>query len=311
MEELGHKLKRAREERGVSLRDIAARTKISITALEALERSEFHRLPGGIFSRAVVRAYATEVGLDPDTTVENFLAYARKYEREAAERVAAARPGITRDDREFLERQRRAIRILRLAAVLLAVGAIGLLVWQVRRIWAPIEGADPAAASTEIASAPPPLPPPSTAAPPLTESPATAPGSPPGPEATPPPAARNAAEVARPEPETTPAAVVPVPAAADVAAALPTPVAPPLVVALTALADCLITVERDGGPAESQILRAGGRLRLDAERDVALTVADAGAVTWTINGRTAKPLGRAGAEVRVRITPANAAEFLP
>jgi len=50
----------------MSLRQIATSTKISMGVLEALERDDFSHLPGGIFSRAFVRAYATEVGLDRD-----------------------------------------------------------------------------------------------------------------------------------------------------------------------------------------------------------------------------------------------------
>ena len=72
--DFGSKMKRAREERGVSLRQIAEVTKISVTALEALERDDISRLPGGLFSRSFVRAYAIEIGLDPDQTVREFLA---------------------------------------------------------------------------------------------------------------------------------------------------------------------------------------------------------------------------------------------
>ncbi|MGH9372072.1 MAG: helix-turn-helix domain-containing protein [Vicinamibacterales bacterium] len=74
MSDLGTKLRTARERRGVSLRDIAARTKISVIALESLERNDPTRLPGGIFARSIVRSYASEVGLDPDTTVAEFIA---------------------------------------------------------------------------------------------------------------------------------------------------------------------------------------------------------------------------------------------
>ena len=72
--DFGAKMKRAREEHGVSLRHIAEVTKISVTALEALERNDISRLPGGIFSRAFVRSYASEIGLDPEQTVREFLA---------------------------------------------------------------------------------------------------------------------------------------------------------------------------------------------------------------------------------------------
>lgn len=69
----GRKLREARERKGVSLRQIANATKISVVALEALERDDISRLPGGIFSRAFVRSYAIEVGLDPEDTIRDFI----------------------------------------------------------------------------------------------------------------------------------------------------------------------------------------------------------------------------------------------
>lgn len=71
--DFGTRMKRQREERGVSLRRIADVTKISVSALEALERNDISRLPGGIFSRAFVRSYAIEIGVDPEQTVRDFL----------------------------------------------------------------------------------------------------------------------------------------------------------------------------------------------------------------------------------------------
>src|SRR5205807_3721496 len=71
---IGQMLRDARERRGVSLRQIANATKISVAALEALERNDISRLPGGIFSRAFVRSYAIEVGLDPESTIQEFIA---------------------------------------------------------------------------------------------------------------------------------------------------------------------------------------------------------------------------------------------
>jgi cytoskeletal protein RodZ len=72
-EGFGVRLREARERRGIPLRQIATETKISMRALEALERNDISQLPGGIFSRAFVRTYAAQVGLDPDATVEEFL----------------------------------------------------------------------------------------------------------------------------------------------------------------------------------------------------------------------------------------------
>jgi cytoskeletal protein RodZ len=72
--EFGPRMKRVREERGVSLRHIAEITKISVRTLEALERDDVTRLPGGIFSRSIVRAYAKGIGADPEGAVREFIA---------------------------------------------------------------------------------------------------------------------------------------------------------------------------------------------------------------------------------------------
>src|SRR3954447_19348146 len=71
--DFGARLRAARERRGLSLRVIADATKISVRALEAVERNDISQLPGGIFSRAFVRAYAIEVGLDPEQTIAEFI----------------------------------------------------------------------------------------------------------------------------------------------------------------------------------------------------------------------------------------------
>jgi cytoskeleton protein RodZ len=63
--DFGERLRRARESRGISLRQVANVTRITVRALEAVERNDLSRLPGGIFTRSFVRAYAAEVGLDP------------------------------------------------------------------------------------------------------------------------------------------------------------------------------------------------------------------------------------------------------
>lgn len=148
MESLGAELKKAREARGVAMRDMATRTKISVTALEALERDDFSRLPGGIFGRSFVRAYAIEVGLEPDAIVERFVEGLEKSERDAAERRRAAQPAITLDDQQFLDRQRRALLTLRIGLVVVAIAAVAAIVWGVRVAW-PLT-ADGAASGTTV-----------------------------------------------------------------------------------------------------------------------------------------------------------------
>lgn len=72
--DFGGRLRALRESRGVTLRDIAEATNNSVAQLEALERNEIKRLPGGIFLRAIVRSYAQEIGADPESTVRDFIA---------------------------------------------------------------------------------------------------------------------------------------------------------------------------------------------------------------------------------------------
>src|SRR5262245_30841754 len=63
-------LRHARERLGLSLHDIADRTKIRATILSAIENNDVGHLPPPIFTRSFVKAYAREVGLDPQTFVE-------------------------------------------------------------------------------------------------------------------------------------------------------------------------------------------------------------------------------------------------
>jgi len=126
MSEFGRQLKEAREGRGISLREVATATKISVSVLESLESGDFSRLPGGIFSRAFVRSFAVEVGLNGDEIVEQFIV-------EMAAAVPAAneivRPEVTDDDLAFLEKQRTAWIVLRVALVVLAVIVVAGFVW--------------------------------------------------------------------------------------------------------------------------------------------------------------------------------------
>ncbi len=74
MGSFGENLRRERDVRGVSLREIAEGTKISVRFLQALEEDRIEVLPGGLFPRAFVRQYALFLGLDADRTVTDFVA---------------------------------------------------------------------------------------------------------------------------------------------------------------------------------------------------------------------------------------------
>ena len=73
MSSFGEELKRERELREFTLRDVSESTKISLRHLEALERNDFEQLPGGVFNRGFVRAYAQFIGVDPEAMVNAYL----------------------------------------------------------------------------------------------------------------------------------------------------------------------------------------------------------------------------------------------
>lgn len=73
-DDIGGRLRRAREQRGLSLRDAARRTKLSASVVQAIERNDFTQLPGGMFRKAYVRTLAVEAGLDPGELAADYCA---------------------------------------------------------------------------------------------------------------------------------------------------------------------------------------------------------------------------------------------
>ncbi|CAN5627686.1 helix-turn-helix domain-containing protein [soil metagenome] len=151
MTDFGGTLREARERRGISLGQIAASTKISTTALEALERNDVSRLPGGIFSRAFVRSYAVAVGLDPEATLREFLqAFTDERPRVSAPTFVPA-AGIP-----FEPRTTRAGALFRVALVsLLVVGVLAYFFLHRRQAVPPwVEQASPREDPSAVRDAP-------------------------------------------------------------------------------------------------------------------------------------------------------------
>jgi len=74
MGSFGERLRREREMRGITLEEMSESTKISSRSLRALEEEKFDKLPGGIFNKGFVRAYACHLGIDEDQAVADFIA---------------------------------------------------------------------------------------------------------------------------------------------------------------------------------------------------------------------------------------------
>ena len=118
---VGARLKQLRESKRVTLRQIANTTRIAMSALEAIERDEVKKLPGGIFARSFVRAYASELKLDVEQTVAEFFA-------QFPESVDAPAP-IVVDEADDRSPFRVPASMLR--GAMLAIPALALVGWMV------------------------------------------------------------------------------------------------------------------------------------------------------------------------------------
>jgi cytoskeletal protein RodZ len=66
-----------RSNRGISLHQIAESTKISVRSLEAIERGEFEKLPGGIYNTSYIKQYARAIDYDESAILAAYYTQAR------------------------------------------------------------------------------------------------------------------------------------------------------------------------------------------------------------------------------------------
>lgn len=146
MPSFGAKLKQQREQRGVTLEEVSQSTKIGSRFLRALEEDRFEQLPGGIFNKGFVRAYARSVGLDEEETVAGYL--------EATEggpanpEVPVALPEIRAEARA----DSSAGLPWGAFAILLLLAALAVAIWGVRNRQAAARG-EPTTASPTVSQA--------------------------------------------------------------------------------------------------------------------------------------------------------------
>ncbi len=69
---LGEKLRQAREERGISISEVAEQTRISSLYLESIEKDDYKPLPGGIFNKGFVKSYAKFIGIDEHEALQDY-----------------------------------------------------------------------------------------------------------------------------------------------------------------------------------------------------------------------------------------------
>jgi cytoskeleton protein RodZ len=279
MATFGANLRREREMRGVPLDEIAAATKISVRCLQALEAEEFSKLPGGIFTRSFIRAYAKYLGLNEETVMAEFQVVAPPTEE-------ADLSKLTPSKAKPAEVKSRAPVLVLLIAVALLVGGYGL--YRYKRVVAlpKISGSIPKQAS----------PPPQQASAQPAVSTAAANTAAPVPAAAEPGAQ---AASANPEAESAP----------DQSAGVSGPEGAPgtgsdsgLTLQIAATEQVWVAVDADGKNAMQRVLKPNDIQTFRAKKSFDVMTGNAQGIILTLNGETLKPLGRNGEVKKVHLT---------
>ena len=276
MGSFGENLRREREMRGITLEEISAATKISVRFLNSIENEEFTKLPGGIFNRSFVRAYARYLGLDEDPLLE-------EYQLAAKTRVEVDLTKFS-PPRAYSDRERRSRHTL--WAVLIAVGllVVGISLWRYShrtvRVPAVAEHVSPAKSSPKGTSE-------------VVPTSAT------------PNAARPAGGDARTAKTETAGGVLAATSSVPYAA----PKLPPvtgtdgkLVLQIATTERSWLAIDADGKSVLQGVMDANVVKTFKADASFDVLTGNAQGVILTLNGQTMKPLGREGEVKQVHLT---------
>jgi cytoskeletal protein RodZ len=153
MGNFGEDLRMERLSRGIALEHITAVTKISHQHLEALEEERFRALPGGIFSKGIVRGYAGALGLDPRAWTERYLqaylASGQVLDDDRSWMEFASNVGKARSQRrDAVETRLRWIGAILMLLVVLAGACLAVRYYGLRAGWWPTLLPMPAASAT-------------------------------------------------------------------------------------------------------------------------------------------------------------------
>jgi cytoskeleton protein RodZ len=122
---IGEKLRLARETQGIALREISEQTRISMRYLEAIEGDDYKRLPGGIFNRSFIRAYAKFIGYDEQEAIEDYARTLRERGEPTDDTATKPRSEIYV---EGAETHRRS-PLVTLLLLIMILAALSLAVW--------------------------------------------------------------------------------------------------------------------------------------------------------------------------------------
>lgn len=252
---LGSVLAAAREARGLSVEDVAARTRIRSSLVHAIERDDFSGCGGAFYARAHIRAIAKVVDADGDALV-------REFDRRQGEGRATSDPlgPVAPFPRSPGVTTRRPTPRWTGAAIVVVLAIVAILIGR----WASGGGSTPSRAPKAAG----------TTASPATHSPHPTHTSSPAPTTQPPTTT---------PPTTPPATTTPPPTAPGVA----------VVVQVTAETSWIEVISSEGRQVYQGILEAGSQMRFTDRSLLTVRFGNARVVTVSVNGSPgATPCGQ-------------------
>jgi cytoskeleton protein RodZ len=251
LESFGARFKQERERQQMTLDQVAAATKIGARMLKALEDEHFDQLPGGIFNKGFVRAYARHLGMDEEQAIADYLtATGASQPIREPEVVLAALAAHAESRAAEKSGHGDGLPWEKLAALLLLV-ALGFALWGWRsrkRAHADQRANPPAAASAPDAMAA--SPPPSPAVAPSGIESATPASSP--------PLATQAAPPASPA---------------------------TFLLLVHAHTDSWLEITADGKDVMHEMLAAGAQKSVQAQREIVVKAGNVGGLDFVFNGK--------------------------
>lgn len=264
-ESLGEYFQKAREAKGLTLEEAAARTRILPLYLKAVEDNNYAKLPDEVFAKGFVRSYARILALDEATVIRQFEEsggqfYAKRNERESLKQKL-----------EEEERRKKVNRNIVVGMVSVALLILFVLMGRDRDRPEPRPVlTDPVPAASVPAPAP--------------EPPRAEPAAPAGDPAFRSPSGQS-------EVERNFSGVLPLEGVAPGGKKL-------LILDVEAIERCWVKVQVDHAPALEVMLNPGDRNRWKAQERLTLTLGNAGGVRVSLNGKLQGPFGGRGKVVR-------------
>jgi cytoskeleton protein RodZ len=301
----GAQLRQERERQGVSLEDISLTTKIATRMLRALEDEHFDQLPGGIFNKGFIRAYARCLHMDEDQAVADYLVATGAGPLATKSEDDDQTPILEPPSREGEPTTPAGLPWGTLAVVLL-IAALGFAAWGFysRESESAQQDSQPPATTQATAN-------PQSTAPPATTEPSTPESKPTEPADSPATAAKPTEKPTEPPPakpaETEPpspqAATTPPPAASTTQPQPTLPTNGTFVVVVKAREDSWLSISVDGEIVTRALLAAPAQRTVRAQNEIVVRVGNAGALDFEFNGQKLPTQGDYGEAKTLIFTP--------